>query len=69
MDAIRNAPGAIGGRQTGLGLGGAMVAFVDANQGELFATRVKQMFWALAHVRASVHIVSAAGPAGQFRPR
>jgi galactokinase len=69
MGAILGAPGAIGGRQTGLGLGKSMVAFVEANQAELFATHVKQMYWALAHVRAEVHIVSGADAAGQFKPR
>lgn len=69
MDAILGAPGATGGRQTGWGMGGPLVAFVEASQTELFATHVKRMYWALAHVRAAIHVVSGAGPAGQFKPR
>jgi len=68
MSAILGAPGAIGGRQTGFGLGGSLVAFVDADQAELFATHVQRQYWAYAHVRAAVYVVGEGDPAGPFKP-
>jgi len=69
MYAILGAPGIIGARQTGLGLGGSMVAFVHANQTEMFATHVKQKYWALAHIRTTTYTVQGADGASRLKPR
>jgi galactokinase len=66
MDAIVGAPGAIGARQSGLGLGGSLVAFVEVDMAEQFATHVKQRYWASMHVKAATYSVLGAGAAGKL---
>jgi galactokinase len=54
MEAISEAPGAIGARQAGAGFGGCMVAFVHTDQIESFAEFVIQSYTASSGIQPNI---------------
>ena len=70
MEAIRSGPGLIGGRQTGAGFGGCMVAFVEDHAMDAFAEHVRESYLAETTIEPEVYPVQAAPGAGplEFSP-
>jgi galactokinase len=66
MDAMLNAPGAIGARQAGAGFGGCMVAFVKAGDIDRFACFVRQSYMAATGIEPEIYPVEASAGAGSL---
>jgi galactokinase len=64
METIRSGPGAIGGRQTGAGFGGCMVAFVESHRVDAFAEHVRVRYRRETAIEPEVYPVEAAQGAG-----
>jgi galactokinase len=64
MGAMMAAPGVIGGRQTGAGFGGCMVACVEADSVLPFAASVKEAYEKAEGIEAEVYAVQASAGAG-----
>ncbi|MCX6904547.1 MAG: hypothetical protein NTW03_13915, partial [Verrucomicrobia bacterium] len=64
MQAMQQAPGVIGARQTGAGFGGCMVAFVEETMVERFAASVRRAYFAATQTQPEVYPVAAAAGAG-----
>jgi galactokinase len=64
IEAMLNAPGVIGARQTGAGFGGCMVAFVEADQVGGFEDQVRQAYLAATGIKPEIYSVQAAAGAG-----
>ncbi len=63
MDAMINAPGAVGARQAGAGFGGCMVAIVRQEQAQAFAESMRSRYLASTGIEAGVYAVRGAGGA------
>ena len=63
MDAMINAPGAVGARQAGAGFGGCMVAIVRQEQAQAFAESTRSRYLASTGIEAGVYAVRGAGGA------
>jgi galactokinase len=64
MEAIRSGPGTIGGRQTGAGFGGCMVAFVEDHAADAFTKHVMESYHAETAMEPQVYPVQASPGAG-----
>jgi galactokinase len=64
MEAMLEAPGAIGGRQAGAGFGGCMVAFVTKPQTAEFIASVRRGYFKRTQVQPEIHPVAAVAGAG-----
>jgi galactokinase len=64
LAAMISAPGVIGARQAGAGLGGCMVAFVDTSSVDAFAQHVHKEYAASTGIKPQVYPVQAAAGAG-----
>ena len=64
MQAMLAAPGVIGARQAGAGFGGCMVAFVEANAVDRFASAVRSSYAAATNLQPEIYAVRAAAGAG-----
>jgi galactokinase len=64
MEAIRGAPGVIGGRQAGAGFGGCLVAFVERPQVDQFAAAVRESYQRQTQIQPEIFPVEAAAGAG-----
>ena len=60
MRAMTSAPGVIGARQAGAGLGGCLVAFVQENELEAFVDHVRRQYAAESGITPEVYPVCAA---------
>jgi galactokinase len=67
IEAMRRGPGVIGSRQAGAGFGGCMVAFVEREAVENFASHVKKAYQAATGIEANVYPVEAAAGAGPLQ--
>jgi galactokinase len=67
MEAMQAAPGVIGARQAGAGFGGCMVAFVESNQVEEFASHVHEAYANRTAIQPQVYAVQAAPGAGPLQ--
>ncbi len=65
--AIEAAPGAVGGRQSGAGFGGLLVAFVDAGDVEAFVAAVTEGYARDTGLTPAVFAVAPGRPAGAGR--
>jgi len=63
-DAMAGAPGLIAGRQAGAGFGGCLVALVERDAVEAFATHVERAYASTTGIEPSVFAVDAAPGAG-----
>ena len=64
MQAMLAAPGVIGARQAGAGFGGCMVAFVEAEAVDRFASAVRTSYEAATNLQPEIYAVRAAAGAG-----
>jgi galactokinase len=64
MQAMLAAPGVIGARQAGAGFGGCMVAFVEADAVDRFASAVRSSYKAATNLQPEIYAVRAAAGAG-----
>jgi galactokinase len=64
MQAMLAAPGIIGARQAGAGFGGCMVAFVEADAVDRFASAVRTSYEAATNLQPEIYAVRAAAGAG-----
>jgi galactokinase len=64
MQAMLAAPGVIGARQAGAGFGGCMVAFVENDSVDAFASSVRKAYGDLTQTLAEVYPATAAAGAG-----
>lgn len=67
IEAMRRGPGVIGARQAGAGFGGCMVAFVEREAVEDFASHVKKAYQAATGIEPNVYPVEAAAGAGPLQ--
>lgn len=67
IEAMVGAPGTTGARQAGAGLGGCMVAIVEAGNVGAFERRVRQSYAAATAIGPQVYAVQAAAEAGELR--
>jgi galactokinase len=64
MQALLAARGVIGARQAGAGFGGCMVAFVEADAVDRFASAVRSRYQATTNLQPEIYAVRAAAGAG-----
>ncbi len=64
MQAMLAAPGVIGARQAGAGFGGCMVAFVEADAVDQFASAVRTHYGAAMNLEPEIYAVRGAAGAG-----
>ncbi len=64
MQAMRDAPGFIGGRQSGAGFGGCLVAFVDGELSDVFTETVRARYARATGCEPAVYVVQSSAPAG-----
>ncbi len=64
VQAMMQAPGAMGARQAGAGFGGCMVAFVEEAQVKNFAAAVREAYFTSIRIKPEIYPVAAAAGAG-----